>query len=189
MAAIILFYQVKFGLIAQGQISANAWALFCPYLLLAGAFVVFHLVLAPWRLGQESTQENDRLNKELAHDRTERHAAIGRAKECVEKTKVFLLAGFQLRDDAPIAIGETSKDSIEEWKDRTKRWREDTASFLETCSILAFCKFNNRPLGIEINSGPYYASVHRDAQSYFVYLSQRLELLSQIIEKPALYFK
>jgi hypothetical protein len=52
----ILFYQVKFGLIAQAQVSANAWALFYPYLYLLGSFVVFHLAVAPWRLDQESTQ-------------------------------------------------------------------------------------------------------------------------------------
>jgi hypothetical protein len=66
LAVLILFFQIRMGLIPTKDIRTSALAnVLWPYLALVGIYLAVHLVRTPWKLDQE-------LSKQLEHQATRR---------------------------------------------------------------------------------------------------------------------
>ena len=70
LAVSILLAQWYFGVIKRGEVSRNFWAIMWPYTLLAVAFLLVHLIKAPYRLDVERERTENTLSSEISNLRS-----------------------------------------------------------------------------------------------------------------------
>jgi hypothetical protein len=65
LAIAILCCQIKLGVIHAGDIRSNAWAIAWPYIILVGALLLWHLLLAPYELDALKEADIDGKSAEI----------------------------------------------------------------------------------------------------------------------------
>jgi hypothetical protein len=158
-AVLILFFQIKLGVIKRAEANAVEWALFYPYLILLGAFVLFHIGRAVWQL--------DREHRKVMPAPTD-------LKSRAERIAKFKLEGLALND---------SGFNDEGWLKRVDVWADETRAFLETCSQSAVGVWDDTT-GL-VNS--MFLGVPNNHQQQYGLLQRRLQNLSKIQDKPDVY--
>jgi hypothetical protein len=158
-AVLILGFQIKFGVIKRAEASAADWALLYPYLILLGAFLLFHVVRAVWQLDLEHRNAAPTTVDPLS--RAERLAA-------------FKEEGLRL--DNPGSFGD-------EWADCVNAWADETRAYLVTCSRRALVVWDDTTHTMS----SHYLGVAANHQQLYGLLERRIQNLGIILDKPDVY--
>jgi len=114
VAAGILFWQTRYGIIRSGEVKANIWAIAWPYICLFSVFLIYHFLRAPKMLDQDrqaaiyslETRVNE-LTTELRAKDEEAHIGI-EVRDCRINARLFGHLGAAMRkgemDDPTLAF-------------------------------------------------------------------------------------
>jgi hypothetical protein len=74
LAAGVLGFQIRYGIIRRGEIKANIWAIAWPYIVLACAFLIYYFLHAPLILDRNRQSAIDLLEAEVKDLKSELEA-------------------------------------------------------------------------------------------------------------------